>query len=126
MPQARKVLIVDDEESMRLLLRRILEPIPALDVTLAGGCELALQLAAERTYDLILLDLLMPGIGGIEVLSRIRKSPNKETPVIIVSIMADPDTKIVCQSLGVADYVVKPIDRAALLGAVNAQLTAMK
>lgn len=124
MPQARKVLIVDDEESMRLLLRRILEPIPALEVTLADGCEVALRLAAEHTYDLILLDLLMPGIGGIEVLSRIRKSPNQRTPVIIVSIMADPDTRIVCQSLGVTDYVVKPIDRSALLGAVNARLAA--
>jgi DNA-binding response OmpR family regulator len=125
MSQVRRILVVDDEESIRLLLLRILESIPALEVTLADGCEEGLQLAAARTYDLILLDLLMPGIGGIEVLSRIRSAaPNKATPVIIVSVMSDTDTRIVCQSLGARDYVVKPIDRNAVLAAVNAQLGA--
>ncbi len=123
MPEVRRILIVDDEESIRLLLRRILESIPALEITLADGCEEALQRAAERTYDLILLDLLMPGVGGIEVLGRIRdSSPNRETPVIVVSVMSDQATRIVCKSLGASDYVVKPIDRNAVLAAVNAQL----
>jgi len=123
MAEVRRVLIVDDDESIRLLLRRILESIPVLEMTLAGGCQEALQLVAERPYDLILLDLLMPGIGGIEVLSRIRNSShNKKTAVIIVSVMSDSDTKIVCKSLGINDYLVKPIDRSAVLAAVNAQL----
>jgi len=125
MSEFRRVLIVDDDESIRLLLRRILESIPALEMTFANGCEEALQLASERAYDLILLDLLMPGIGGIEVLSRIRNSsPNKSTAVIIVSVMSDADTKIVCKSLGISDYLVKPIDRNAVLAAVNARLGA--
>ena len=125
MPEVRRVLIVDDDESIRLLLRRILESIPALELTLAGGCQEALQLATERAYDLILLDLLMPGIGGIEVLNRIRNSsPNRKTAVIIVSVMSDVDTRIVCKSLGISDYLVKPIDRNAVLAAVNAQLGA--
>lgn len=123
--KVRRILIVDDEESIRLLLGRILEAIPALDVSLADGCEEGLRLAGAHSYDLILLDLVMPGIGGIEVLSRIRHaSLNKATPVIIVSVIADPDTRIVCQSLGVRGYVVKPIDRDDLLAAVNAQLGA--
>ena len=123
MSKVSRILIIDDDESMRLLLRRILESNPSLELTLADGCQEALALAAEHTYDLILLDLLMPGIGGIEVLSRIRNSsPNKATPVIIVSVMSDPDTKIVCKSLGVSDYVVKPIERNAVLAAVNFQL----
>ena len=123
MPEARRILIVDDEESMRLLMRRILEAIPALEFTLADGSEEGLRLAAGRVYDLILLDLLMPGIDGIEVLNRMRQSPlNKATAVIIVSMISDPDTKIVCESLGVQDYVVKPIDRNALLAAVKGQL----
>lgn len=125
MSEVRRILVVDDEESIRLLMRRILESLPALEVTLADGCEEALQLAAGRTYDLILLDLLMPGVGGIEVLRRIRSSPpNNATPVIIVSVMSDQATKIVCKSLGASLYVVKPIDRNALLAAVNAQLGA--
>ena len=125
MSEVRRILIVDDEESIRLLLGRIIESIPALEVTLADGCESALQRTAELTYDLILLDLLMPGIGGIEVLGRIRGSSlNKATPVIIISVLSDQATKIVCKSLGASDYVVKPIDRNAVLAAVKAQLGA--
>ena len=116
----KRILVVEDEESTRLLLRRILESNPALAVTLADGGAEALKLIAEHVYDLILLDLLMPGTGGIEVLTRIRdRSANRKTPVIIVSVMADAPTKIACESLGVSDYLVKPIDRAAVLAAVN-------
>ena len=120
----KRILVVDDEESIRLLLRRILESNPALAVTLADGGDEALKLAAEHRYDLILLDLLMPGTGGIEVLTRIRSgSANGKTPVIIVSIMADAPTRIACESLGVSDYLVKPIDREAVLATVNAVIT---
>lgn len=123
MSEVRRVLIVDDDESIRVLLRRILESVPGLELTLADGCEAALQRAAERVYDLILLDLLMPGIGGIEVLNRIRSSsPNRRTAVIIISVMSDADTKIVCRSLGISDYLVKPIDRQAVVAAVNSHL----
>ena len=125
MSEVRQILIVDDEESIRLLLSRILESIPALEVTLADGCEAALQLTAEHAYNLILLDLLMPGVGGIEVLSRIRDSSlNKTTPVVIVSVMSDQATKIVCKSLGASDYLVKPIDRNAVVAVVEAHLGA--
>ena len=118
-----RVLIVDDEESMRLLLGRTVEAVPNVEITLAGTCEEALHLAGSRTYDVILLDLLMPGVGGIEVLKAIRSgSTNRETPVIIVSVMADEDTKIVCRSLRISDYVVKPIVRESLVAAVRAQL----
>jgi two-component system response regulator ResD len=72
MANLKRILIADDEESIRLLLRRILESNPVLEMTLADGGEEALRLAAERSYDLILLDLLMPGVGGIEVLTRLR------------------------------------------------------
>ena len=120
MPDVRRILIVDDEESIRLLLRRILESNPALEITLADGCDEALALGAGRTYDLILLDLLMPGVGGIEVLTRLRGgSANEKTPVIIISVLADEPTKIACQSMGVSGYLVKPIDREAVLAAVN-------
>ena len=123
MSAAKRVLIVDDEESMRLLVQRILESIGGLEMTLADSGNAALELATQRPYDLILLDLLMPGLGGIEALTSIRRSSaNKKTPVIIVSVMADPDTQIACRSLGVKDYVVKPIKREALLQAVRSAL----
>ncbi len=123
MSDAKQILIIDDEESMRLLLRRVVESIPSVEVTLADGCDEGLLLAGRHGYDLILLDLLMPGLGGIEVLNRIRAgSPNAQTPVIIVSVMSDSATKVVCQSLGASDYVVKPIERDRVVAAVRAQL----
>jgi len=119
----KRILIVDDEESMRLLLGRTVEAVPEVEVTLAGTCEEALHLAGSRAYHLILLDLLMPGIGGIAVLKAIRATaPNGKTPVIIVSVMADEDTKNVCRSLGISDYIVKPIVRESLVSAVRARL----
>jgi two-component system response regulator AtoC len=122
-PASKRVLIVDDEESTRLLLERILESVAGLQMTLAGNGEEALELLSGRSFDLILLDLLMPGIGGIEALTRMRgSSANRDTPVIVVSMLADADTKVVCQSMGVVDYLVKPIQRQALISAVKGAL----
>ncbi len=119
----RKVLIVDDEESMRLILGRTVEAVPNVEITLAGTCEEALQLAGSRGFDIILLDLLMPGVGGIAVLKAIRASShNRKTPVIIVSVLADEDTKNVCRSMGISDYVVKPIVRESLVATVKAHI----
>ena len=119
----KQVLIVDDEESTRLLLGRILESIPDLAVTMADGGEAALRLCGERNFDVILMDLLMPVMDGIEVLTQIRSSsPNKKAPVIIVSVLNDPATQIACRSLGVHEYVVKPIKREAVIEAVKGAL----
>jgi CheY-like chemotaxis protein len=118
----KKILVVDDEESIRLLIRRLLEAVPAV-VTLADGPEEADRLLAAGAYDLVLLDLLMPVEGGIQLLTRMRAMPaHRSTPVIVVSVMDDMDTRHVCQSLGVRDYVVKPIQRDALINTVKAQL----
>lgn len=118
-----RVLIVDDEESMRLLLARILVSGLKVEVTLAGTCEQALRLAGNYAYDAILLDLLMPGIGGFEVLREIRRaSPNTATPVVIVSVLADQATKDRCQRAGANAYLVKPVERNALVATVRAQM----
>jgi DNA-binding response OmpR family regulator len=118
-----RVLIVDDEESMRLLLARILVNGLKVEVTLAGTCEQALRLAGNYAYDAILLDLLMPGIGGFEVLRDIRRaSPNIATPVVIVSVLSDQATKDRCMRAGASAYVVKPVERNSLVATVRAQM----
>ncbi len=117
------VLIVDDEESMRLFLARILTTALKVEAALAGTCEQALRLAGNGVYDAILLDLLMPGIGGFEVLRQIRRaSPNKGTPVIIVSALADKTTQDRCMKAGANAYVVKPVERNSLAATVKAQI----
>lgn len=118
-----RVLIVDDEESMRLLLARILATVLKVEVTLAGTCEQALRLAGNYAYDAILLDLLMPGIGGFEVLKEIRAaSPNVATPVIIVSVLSDQATRDRCMAAGANAYVVKPVERNSLVATVKSQI----
>jgi CheY-like chemotaxis protein len=127
----RKVLVVDDEEPMRLLLAQYVEHDLGAEVTLAGTCEGALRLVGENTYDAILLDLMMPGIGGVELLRRIRTdSANRATPVVIVSILVDAPVEDERMSLGRAKaiganaVVSKPVNRKALVVAVKAQLRA--
>lgn len=118
-----RVLIVDDEESMRLFLARILANGLKAEVTLAGTCEQALRMAGNYAYDAILLDLLMPGIGGYEVLRELRRaSPNAATPVIIVSVLADQATKDRCMRAGANAYLVKPVERQSLLATVKGQM----
>lgn len=118
-----RVLIVDDEESTRLLLARVLTKALNVDVTLAGTSEQALRMAGNYAYDAILLDLLMPGIGGYEVLKEIRAaSPNMATPVIVVSVLADQETKDRCLAAGANAYLVKPVERNSLAATVRAQI----
>ncbi len=118
-----RVLIVDDEESMRLLLARVLVNGLKVEVTLAGTCEQALRLAGNYAYDAILLDLLMPGIGGFQVLREIRRaSPNVATPVVVVSVLADQATKDRCTRAGANAYLVKPVERNTLIATVRAQM----
>jgi DNA-binding response OmpR family regulator len=118
-----RVLIVDDEESMRLLLARVLVNGLKAEVTLAGTCEQALRLAGNYAYDAILLDLLMPGVGGFQVLREIRRaSPNIATPVVIVSVLSEQATKDRCMRAGASAYVVKPVERNALVATVKAQI----
>jgi len=120
-----RVLIVDDEESTRLLLASMLTKDLGVDCQLAGTCEQALRLAGNYAYDAILLDLLMPGIGGFGVLHDIRRnSPNAATPVILVTQVAEKDTLDRCLAAGANAYHLKPIERGELLAIVRDQLAA--
>jgi CheY-like chemotaxis protein len=117
------VLVVDDHEATRALVARILVQELRVQVVLAGTCEEALRLAEQREFDAILLDLLMPGIGGIEVLRHIRsRSANRETPVVILSVLDDAVSVDRCMALRAHAFVTKPVNREVLAGIVRAQL----
>lgn len=120
-----RLLVIDDEETTRLLLARILSQNLNAEVQLAGTCEQALRFASTYVYDAILLDLLMPGIGGFGVLIEIRlHSPNAATPVILVTQMAERDTLDRCLAAGANAYHIKPVERTELLAIVRDQLAA--
>jgi DNA-binding response OmpR family regulator len=118
-----RVLIVDDEEATRLLLARILTNDMEVEVMLAGTCEQALRLGGGFAYDAILLDLMMPGIGGFGVLKELRaKSPNTASPIVIVSSISDTEMVERCMQAGASAYLVKPVERNSLTATVRAQI----
>ncbi len=126
-PPRHRILIIDDEESTRLLLARIVSADLEADVQLAGTCEQALRLAHNYAYDAILLDLLMPGIGGFALLKDIRSAPpNAATPIIIVSVVSDPQMIDNCVAAGANAYHVKPVRRPGLISAIREQLAARR
>lgn len=116
-----RVLVVHDQESTRLLLAHIVSREPNTRVVLAGTCEQALQFADATTYDMILLDLMMPGIGGLEVLRRLRVgATNRWTPVVVVSARDDREARLRCKALGANAFVAKPVARADIVAALRA------
>ncbi|HXM83479.1 MAG TPA: response regulator transcription factor [Burkholderiales bacterium] len=122
-----RVLIIDDEESTRLLLARYLSKDLKIEAQLAGTCEQALRYAGDYAYDVILLDLLMPGIGGLEVLKEIRNaSPNAATPVVMISVVSDQETIERCLAAGASAYHVKPVRRAEIVATVQQQLASRR
>jgi DNA-binding response OmpR family regulator len=121
------VLIIDDEESTRLLLARYLSKDLKIEAQLAGTCEQALRFAGDYAYDAILLDLLMPGIGGLEVLREIRSaSPNAATPVVMISVVSDQETIGRCLAAGASAYHVKPVRRAEIVASIQGQLASRR
>jgi len=106
-----------------MLLARLLTKELNVEAQLAGTCEQALRFAGNYAYDAILLDLLMPGIGGLGVLAAIRAaSPNATTPVIVVSVVSDQETVDRCMAAGANAYHVKPVRRTELIATVRSQL----
>lgn len=112
-----KVLLVDDEEDFLSTLSERLV-VRGLKVTAVTRGEDAVTKIDEQTYDLIVLDLAMPGIGGLEALKRIKlKQPDAE--IIILSGQGTIKTSIEAMKLGAEDFLQKPVDMADLLQKIS-------
>ena len=116
------VLVVDDNPGNRDLLERMLLR-QGLRVQTAPDGEAALRAIAERRFDLILLDLMMPGMDGITALTRIKSDPQwSGIPVIMLSAIDETSRVIQCLEVGAEDYVVKPFDPVLLLARLRSTL----
>ncbi len=112
-----RVLIVDDQDSMRQLLRICLRGLGILNVSDAEDGEKALALLTSRPVDIVMPDGEMPKLSGVETLKRIRSTPaTANLPVIMVTGRSDMDFVKQIAALRVGGFVVKPVS-AALLGA---------
>ncbi len=119
-PEAERILIVDDEEYIRDILSRMLKPAGYNCVTIPDGRS-ALSELSKSNYAMLLLDYKMPAISGEEVLQEVvMRYP--ETAVIMVTAIADVSTVIKLMKSGASDYLVKPVDRDVLLISVKRAL----
>ena len=116
----QRILTIDDDPAVTSLLKRGLS-YEGYAVDVAGSGAAGLALAREHTPDLIVLDIMMPGIDGLEVLRRLRAADTR-LPVIMLTAKDDPSDQVQGLEIGADDYVVKPFTFEVLLARVRALL----
>lgn len=115
------VMVVDDNADMRDYLRRLLSPYYELEVVGDGGAALAAM--ARRKPDLVLTDIMIPGLDGLELLKRLRADPATNTiPIILLSARAGEENRVDGMRAGADDYLIKPFSARELLARVEAHL----
>ena len=118
-PQRPRVLVVDDVPVNRRLLRALLERADCL-VQEAEGGTMALAALAGGRFDVVLMDIYMPGMEGLEATRRIRAMPGaaSRVPVLMVTSEDDPDTRIAARAAGAQGFLVKPVSLEDLTAAL--------
>ncbi|MEC1541906.1 two-component system response regulator YkoG [Bacillus subtilis] len=114
------ILIVEDEEKIARVLQLELE-YEGYSVTIKHNGTEGLDAAAEGGYSLVLLDVMLPGLSGLEVLRRLRKT-DSQTPVILLTARDSIPDKVTGLDIGANDYVTKPFEIEELLARIRAAL----
>jgi two-component system response regulator ResD len=114
-----KVLVVDDEPTIAEVVSRYLERA-GYEARVASSGEDALAQSARERPDLVVLDLMLPGIDGLEVMRRLRQQDRGRTAIILLTARGEESDRIVGLRLGADDYVVKPFSPAELVARVDA------
>ncbi|MDG5788976.1 response regulator [Evansella sp. AB-P1] len=110
----KRILIVDDEREMRMLLSICLMTTPYIVDVATNGKE-AIDKITFNQYHLVILDIIMPGSEGYELLKTIRSHTKRQVPIILMSVIGDTERTIEGLKLGADDYIVKPFDPMKLL-----------
>jgi adenylate cyclase len=122
MPERPRILIVDDEPFNVDLLEQELELLGYATVAAADGQQ-ALERLAAGPIDLVLLDIMMPDVDGLDVVRTVRQTRStEELPIIMVSAKSFSEDVTQCLELGANDYVTKPVDFEATLKLINREL----
>lgn len=116
----RRILVVDDEPHIGRIIQFKLEQGP-YDVVLSQDGVAALDLlSGDDPVDLILLDIMLPRMGGIEILARLRSMPHRrDTPVIMLTAKGNEMDREQAEALGAFDFIVKPFSPKRLLARIN-------
>ena len=117
------MLVVDDSKVMRDMVTACLKPKAALHVTQASSGLEAIEQLSLKPFDVVVLDLNMPDIGGIEVLEFVRTQDKlRALPIIILTTRGDDNSRAAALSAGASRYLTKPFTPEAILGEVEALL----
>jgi two-component system, OmpR family, response regulator ResD len=115
------VLVVDDEPTIAEVVARYLERA-GYRTQVAGDGLRAIELAGHERPDLVVLDLMLPGIDGLEVMRRLREADRKRVAVILLTAKGEESDRVIGLRLGADDYVVKPFSPIELVARVDAVL----
>jgi PAS domain S-box-containing protein len=119
---AKRLLVVDDDEMNRDVLSRMLFRTGYEVLTAASGLE-TLEILDSQPVDLVLLDVMMPGMSGIDVLQRIRtKFPANVLPVIMATALPESEGLVTAMRMGANDYITKPLDFSIALARIETRL----
>lgn len=114
-----KILIVDDSQTYALSHKEMLKG-EGHEFVMAGDGEEGLSMAKAEKPDLILMDLVMPGMNGFQATRKLSKDPETENIPVIVTSSKDGETDVIyAQRQGAVDYLIKPIEKDDLIAAVN-------
>jgi signal transduction histidine kinase len=121
-----KILVVDDNRMNRIKLSRSLQ-VQGYVVSLAEDGQAALDMLAAQAFDVVLLDLVMPGMDGYQVLETMKGDPQlRDIPVIVISALDEMDSVVRCIEMGAEDYLPKPFNPVLLRARLNASLQKKK
>lgn len=119
---AKKILVIDDEEIIIRSLRKLLEK-GGFEVLVAKNGQDALAMTEEESFDLIVADIKMPGVNGVDTVGSILEKENfKHTPVIFITGYADQDMEQRAGKLNPVAYIYKPFDIGELVGKIEEAL----
>ena len=122
MTTATAALLVDDDARLGALVKEYLGK-HEIDVTVAGDAERGLEVLRTRRFDVVLLDVMLPGVDGFEVCRRIRATPEwAAVPIVMLTARGEDVDKIVGLELGADDYLAKPFNPRELLARIRAVL----
>ena len=113
----RRILVVDDEEDIRLVLGQILET-QGFEVHTAENGAVAYDKIGEETYDLMVLDVMMPVMDGFQLLEKLDPAVKEKLPIVVLTAKASDVDVMKGYSIGASYYITKPFDNVSLLNAI--------
>jgi CheY-like chemotaxis protein len=119
-----KVLVVEDDRSIQMVLELVLSRVSKCQVVVASDGPQGLAMIQEHKPDVVLLDLMLPGMDGFEICQRAKADEKtRHIPIIFLTAQPQPSAVARAMALGAAGYIVKPFDPIRIIDQINEALT---